>query len=397
MLLSRRTHPFRCLWTSLLVMALIAPLSACGDDDAFNDDPQDNKQNRNGPPISDEADEELTAAVEEFLTEHFADRAKSPCFAVAQIDGEEIRKAVGCAEPDNPRDIDFDSRFQIGSITKTMLGIVTRGYLADQGLEITIPVEELLPTGVEVPRNDGEEILVAHLLTHTSGFPVFPTEVIPFSDDEDNPYKDISAQDILDSLSHPSLDFPNPMGVWDYSNYGTMLLTVALVEHSGRDFDDLLEEYVLEPAGMDDSGLHASTVQGHNDEGPAPTWDLHTNIAGVGGLRASLNDMIAYAQLNLADGDETHLEPVRAAQESIAQWPDGEFEYGSLWFIFEAEDHPDLRLLFHGGRTATFNTSMFLEKGGDRATIVLADTDDAHDELVEYVSGFAAMLFEEML
>jgi serine-type D-Ala-D-Ala carboxypeptidase/endopeptidase len=82
-----------------------------------------------------------------------------------------------------------------------------------------------------------------------------------------------------------------------------MVLSYALAKRSGRDFETLLRERLLSPLGMNDTFIvmRPSTVQvaeGHLSNGrPTVLWDVRVDLAGAGGVRSTLPDMVRYLSL----------------------------------------------------------------------------------------------------
>ena len=165
------------------------------------------------------------------------------CMAVATID-RGVRRAIACADPAaiKKRKLDFDTAFEIGSISKTMTAAVTAGLIRDTDLNLDTPISELLPADTQVPSFDGQPIRIRHLLTHTSGLPPLPSRMKASS--LTDPYRNLSSRILLASLADVNL-VQAPGEAFQYSNFAMMLLSYALAHHSGREFDALLSDLSL--------------------------------------------------------------------------------------------------------------------------------------------------------
>ena len=81
-----------------------------------------------------------------------------------------------------------------------------------------------------------------------------------------------------------------------------MVLSYALAKRSGTDFESLLRTRLLSPLGMSDTYIaklppNVRVAQGHLSNGmPAGPWDFHVDMAGGGGVRATLPDMVRYLE-----------------------------------------------------------------------------------------------------
>src|SRR5690606_3367663 len=69
----------------------------------------------------------------------------------------------------NGREVDPESIFEIGSITKVWTATLVM-QLVDEGLlRLETPIASVIPEFQTIP-NDGTAMTVRHLLTHTAGF-----------------------------------------------------------------------------------------------------------------------------------------------------------------------------------------------------------------------------------
>ena len=94
---------------------------------------------------------------------------------LATPDGARTVLNFGYANADARTSITPDTLFQIGSISKSMVGVVIHQLAAEGKLKLTDRLSELLPA---VPLPSGNRIAIQHLLDHVAGLPegapVFP-------------------------------------------------------------------------------------------------------------------------------------------------------------------------------------------------------------------------------
>ena len=93
------------------------------------------------------------------------------CIAAAMIEGDRVARAWRCADPANAGRIGPDVAFEIGSVTKTMTGILLADLIAKGEASLDDPLAGHLPEGTVVPDYEGQPILLRHVVTHTSGSP----------------------------------------------------------------------------------------------------------------------------------------------------------------------------------------------------------------------------------
>lgn len=312
--------------------------------------------------------------VESAVKQRLSGDLSGACVAVARISGigsdagdDIVEQAFVCADDDNRRTLHADTRFEIGSITKAMQGIVVAGLVEAGELDLDEPVAELLPEGVTVPSRDGKPILVRHLLTHSSGLPRMPAGLS--MDDPANPYASVTAEEVLGLLEDTSLGHA-PGEAFAYSNFGAMLLSIGLAHRTGQPVDRLMEQVLFEPLGMTGASIDGPVVQGHNEMGlPVVPWDFPAPVAGVGGVRATLAEMITFARAILAPSDDTLGLAMRRAGEELAS-PSGQ-SMGWGWVRLPLDDH---YVLFHNGGTGGATAELVLDPTTGRGVVVLSDT-----------------------
>jgi serine-type D-Ala-D-Ala carboxypeptidase/endopeptidase len=108
-------------------------------------------------------------------------------------------------------------------------------------------IAKLLPPGTVAPSFNGNEVIVANIVTHTSGLPSFPWRATNMN----NPYARLTEHDLIDALAATQLTRA-PGSQWEYSNFAMMVVSDALAKRSGTDFETLLRERLLEALGMSD-------------------------------------------------------------------------------------------------------------------------------------------------
>src|SRR5580658_1952499 len=171
--------------------------------------------------------------------------------------GPDGRKVVsyGALEKGDPRVLNGDTVFEIGSVTKVstsplLSDMVQRGQVA-----LTDPVAKYLPAGVRMPQRNGKQITLQDLATHTSGLPRMPANLKP--KDSANPYADYSVAQLYEFLS--SYELPRDIGSqYEYSNLGGGLLGHVLTLRAGMDYDALVRARIAVPLDMKSTSIALS-------------------------------------------------------------------------------------------------------------------------------------------
>ncbi|MFJ9624949.1 serine hydrolase domain-containing protein [Streptomyces sp. NPDC101181] len=156
-----------------------------------------------------------------------------------------------------------DSRFRIGSMTKTFVATVVLQLAGERRVALDAPVERYLPGVVRGHGNDGRRITVRQLLQHTSGVPDFLAHLRP-QDIVADPLAHHDARDLVNlALAHRP-DFEPGTG-WRYSNTGYLLAGMIVERVTGHGYGEEIRRRVIEPLG-----LHATSVPGTDPRIPGP-------------------------------------------------------------------------------------------------------------------------------
>jgi CubicO group peptidase (beta-lactamase class C family) len=218
------------------------------------------------------------------------------------------RRAIahGNAAKGDPRPIDADTIFEIGSISKVFTALLLADMVRRREVSLDDPASAYLGDGVRLPTRDGRVITLLDLATHHSGLPNLPANLIPR--DPQNPYAAYGVEDLYEFLNGYTL--PRPPGAeYEYSNLGAGLLGHVLACRAGVDYETLVRGRIAEPLGMADTGITVSTsmtgrmATGHNAAlEPVSNWDMPT-LAGAGALRSSVNDLMTFLEACLGYRD----------------------------------------------------------------------------------------------
>jgi len=271
--------------------------------------------------------------------------------------------------------------FEIGSINKTFTGTILADMVAKGEVALDDPVQKYLPGNVRVPSRNGRQITLLDLATHRSGLPRLPNNFVPAA--TGNPYAEYSVDVVYEFLNNHTLR--RDIGAeYEYSNLGVGLLGIALGRAANTSIKDLIRQRILEPLGMRMTGyeregeIAAWLARGRGPRGAdAPYWDASEAIAGAGGLRSNVEDMLLYlrAQLNPPDTDLGRA--IRQAQQVQHRFANGQ-AFGLNWAVRNAGDRT---IISHGGGTGGFNTMIGFDPGRRTGFVMLTNTGGFEDDL----------------
>jgi CubicO group peptidase (beta-lactamase class C family) len=316
------------------------------------------------------SEEDLHTALEQ----RFKGDRSGACIAAAIIENGTTAKAYFCADAKYQRSIDDRTAFEIGSITKTMTAALLAELIGRGEIALRDPLAKLLPSGTSVPSYNGAAITVDNIVTHTSGLPSFPWRTT----DLGNPYARLTEADLLSTLTATQL-MRAPGSQWEYSNFAMMVLSYALAKRSGTDFETLLRERLLSPLGMSDTYIakrppNVRVAQGHlSNAMPAGPWDFHVDMAGVGGVRATLPDMVRYLEGELGTRESQITPALARTQQQVASI--GGHTMGMNWEILSTANIANGHTInMHGGGTGGYSSFVAFDGAARRAVVLLSDT-----------------------
>ncbi len=249
------------------------------------------------------------------------------------------------------------TRFGLASVTKMFTAVAVVDLVRHGDLSFGTPVVDVLPPGRR-PSTLLPEVTVHHLLCHTSGIADYCEE------DEDSPAYVADYGSLWDerpsySMQRPADFLPlfgdlppyRPPGVaTQYSNAGYVVLGLVVEELTGRPYTEVVQERVLDRAGMAGSGFfrldeaEPDVAVGYLPRA-SPTDAWRTNVYRVpvvggadGGAFATARDLDrflrAYADDLLGDLREEVLTPHADAGDGFAfgygvlRYPDGRYGHG---------------------------------------------------------------------
>jgi CubicO group peptidase (beta-lactamase class C family) len=259
--------------------------------------------------------------------------------------------AYGNLANGDPRTLDGDTIFEIGSVTKVFTSLVLADMVNRKEVTLDDPAAKYLPENVRMPERSGKSITLLDLSTHSSGLPPLPSNL--------KPEVDYSMEDLYRFLSGYTLP-RDPGSEYEYSNLGAGLLGHLLACRAGTDYESLIRSRIARPLGMPDTGIALSSsmkqrmATGHNAMlAPVANSDLPTPVAGAGALRSSANDVLTFLGAFLGY-KESPLAPAMKAMLEVRR-PAGQATIGLGWIIMSVHGR---EIAGHNGRTGGFCSTL---------------------------------------
>ncbi len=171
-------------------------------------------------------------------------------------DGEIIySKSVGYCDVDNNKKANEDSKYRIGSISKTFTTVLVLRAAEENKLDLNQTIDKYFPS-IE----NAEKIAIKHLLNHRSGINNFTNDLS---------YLEWNTQaktekELVAIIAKGGSDFePNTQA--EYSNSNFVLLSFILEKEWGQSYAELLQRYIVEPVGLQNTTF-GSKIDTDNNE-----------------------------------------------------------------------------------------------------------------------------------
>lgn len=292
------------------------------------------------------------------------------CMAVAVIENGSVARSFACADAKNAARIGPDTSFEIGSVSKTMTAALLADLIGQGKGSLDDPLSAWLPPGTKLPDYHGKPILLRHIVTHTSGLPALPSRMA--APDMADPYAKLDEAALLASLGDATLT-AEPGKRFEYSNFASMVLSYAVARRAGMDMETLLKQRLFAPLGMQHAYINTApagvrAAVGHTPNGrPTSAWHFQTNLAGVGGVRATLDDMVRYVQGQLGAEASAVAPALRLSQQQVSDTP----PMAMNWMLMPVGGRT---VHVHEGGTGGFSSFVSFDKEKRRGVVILSDT-----------------------
>ncbi|MBE2236312.1 MAG: beta-lactamase family protein [Caldilineaceae bacterium] len=333
--------------------------------------------------------DEITAALEEFITQYMA-AFGIPGAAVGIVDEGELvyAQGFGVADPATGAPVTPETHMMIGSTGKSLTTLMM-GALVDEGVMTwDTPARELYPDFRVADPALSETITMRNLVCACTGVPRRDLEWIFNASGQ-------SAADTVAALA--DFEFFTDFGeAFQYSNQ--MVATAGYIaanaaQGGSADLDteyvQTLQARVLDPIGMENTTVSFDAVRARDNYAIPHMLTLQntytpialdveaplTLIAPAGAHWSTLEDMAKYMVTQLHEGVAPDGTRVVSAENLKETWKpqiaiSNQASYGLGWIISDYKGQPTIS---HGGNTFGFTSSFTFLPGRDLGVIVLTN------------------------
>jgi CubicO group peptidase (beta-lactamase class C family) len=313
------------------------------------------------------------------------DRDFSGVAAVSR-DGRPLAElARGLADRANRRPITPATRFAIASLSKGFTALTVASLIETGELRFDTTLRTLLPD--TLPEVD-PEVTIEHLLGHTSGvWDYLDEDELHDIDDYvmGRPVHELAAPtDFLPLLGgHPQRSRPGE--AFRYNNGGYVMLSIAVEIAAGRTFYEIVQERVLDPAGMTDTAycrsddLPAGAAIGYLENGRTNVLHLPVRGVGDGGAYSTVADLETFWR-SLFAGRILPMTAVERLVEPRTEDPREGRRYGLGFWL-----RPDRATVMLEGMDAGVSCRTAHDRASGVTYVVLANTSSGAWPFVRYL------------
>jgi CubicO group peptidase (beta-lactamase class C family) len=282
------------------------------------------------------------------------------------------------------RPMDADTTFELGSIAKTMVGVLLASSAERGEVQLDDRAEKWLPKDVTLSPKL-RPVTLAQLGTLTTGFPWFPDNWIGV--DPSTQATRYTRETFRDFLK--TFEPTEPPGTsFHYGNTDTALLALVLAERAQLPIAKLLAERVFAPVGMKRTEIadrvqkDANRLDGYAADGSllAPRID-HSPFAPTCAVRSTLGDVSRYLRAALGDPSPLRSAFALSQKPRFPLDPDGVRQMALGW-----EHSSRFDSVSKNGVVEGYRTSMTLFPKKRQAVFVVAnvDTDSLAFDIAAY-------------
>ena len=324
--------------------------------------------------LPDEVLESIERRIEEGLT---------PSIALALIDSSGIKFFNFGKTAKHGKEVDENTIYEIGSISKVFTGILLAQQVLDGDLKLEDEINGYLPNNIKVPVIGDKEITFGNLTDHTSGLPGMPYNFRPAN--RNNPYADYTVEQMYEFISnyHPVRTVGSE---FEYSNLAQGLLGHLLAMNKACSYEELMVQTIADPLEMNDTRIELTRrmeenlAPGHSGRRRVQNWDIPT-LAGAGAIRSSTSDMAKFVSANLAYSNSPLMKAMELSHQ-IRHDMAGNRSIAMAWIIMKGEKG---NIICHGGATGGYRTFIGFVKESGKGVVLLTNSSEGADDIGYYL------------
>jgi CubicO group peptidase (beta-lactamase class C family) len=333
--------------------------------------------------------QDKAAKIDELMKVYNSYRQFNGAVLVAENGKVIFKKGYGMANMEWNIPIETDTRFRLGSITKQFTSMLVLQLVQEGKIKLEGKLTDYLP---DYRKDTGDRITIHQLLNHTSGIPSYTGLPNFLQDVSRNPY---SVSDFVKKYASGDLEF-DPGTKWNYNNSGYFLLGAIVERVTGKPYEQVLKERILDPVGMKNTGYdHYDTILAKRASGyekrpggfiNAPYLDMSLPYA-AGSLYSTVEDLYLWDQA-------LYTEKLLSPQLKEVMFKPGLANYAYGWIVRKpplGAQGESVTIIEHGGGINGFNTLISRMPESKNLIVLLNNTGGT--KLGEMSQKIAGILF----
>ena len=284
-------------------------------------------------------------------------------------------KAIGHANMEWEVPHILDSKFQIASVSKQFTCNLILQLVDEGTIKLDAKINDYLP---DYPNKQGSKVTIRHLMAHTSGIPDYSNFENWYSELWT---KDFEPDELLQEFDTLDLEF-DPVSKFHYSNSGYFVLGRIIETVTGKPFNKVVVERIIEPLGLKNTGVVDVNSIVPQMSFPYEYWngkftrsDYYsvTHNAGTGFIYTTALDLFRWHLSQV----KSELISLSLAEEMMKKQIviDSQMAYGFGLFIGDLTyEEKHVTFIGHEGAYPGFNTRYFWFPDSDRVIILLNNT-----------------------
>lgn len=255
--------------------------------------------------------------------------------------------------------------YEIGSISKTFIGLMLSRAIGENKIDITSSISEYLALD-----KSKYYPTIERLITHTSGYKsyYFNKQMVSNYFHQDNDFYGINKNEILDKVN--SITLQDKDYKFHYSNFGIAVIGLVLEEVYKEDFVTLMNGFIENELKLEDTkaALCTGNLSGYWN------WKEDDGYIPAGAIISNIEDMAQYLNyyMNAEDSYISHsyaeLKSINANNSIYEKLNIRMDKIGMTWLIDEKNN-----IIWHNGGTSNFNSYIAFNKNKNIGVVVLGN------------------------
>lgn len=194
--------------------------------------------------IESQSQSKLITEIDDTLNKYFTNKKFNGTVLVAKKGNILYQGAFGFANFDKKIKNTIETKFLIGSATKSFTAIAVMQAREKGFVNLHAPIKKYIPELNEELGN----LTLHFLMKNSSGLPVHLNRITELQ------YRDISSKELIELYNTINLAF-KPGSKYDYSNLNYQLCAIVLERVTGVSYKKYMEEHIFKPLKMSNSGI----------------------------------------------------------------------------------------------------------------------------------------------